>query len=166
MNPCPCGNYGSKTVPCRCSGTQISKYLSRLSGPFLDRVDIQIEMGPITYDEFSGGADEECSADVKARVNAARMLQNARYTNENIFCNTQLSATQIKKYCQMDMNAQQLLKKAYEAFGFSARAMSRAIKVARTIADLAGEIEISARHMAEAVQFRTLDRKYWGNKYE
>ncbi|MEZ4357604.1 MAG: YifB family Mg chelatase-like AAA ATPase [Eubacteriales bacterium] len=166
MNPCPCGNFGSPTNECRCTPVQIKNYLNRLSGPFLDRIDIQMEMGPITYKEFKKDGNEESSVEVKKRVDTARKVQNERYIKDGIYCNSQLNSELLKKYCVLDSGADMILEKASNTFNFSARTMTRLIKVSRTIADLNGEKNITAKHIAEAIQFRTLDRKYWGNYYE
>ena len=125
-----------------------------------------MEMGPITYEEFRSESNEETSKDVKVRVDTARKIQNERYINDGIYCNSQLNSDLLKKYCVLDSSANMMLEKASNAFNFSARTMTRLIKVSRTIADINGEKDITAKHIAEAIQFRTLDRKYWGNYYE
>ena len=166
MNPCPCGNFGNPQKECRCTPIQIRNYVNRISGPFLDRIDMHLEMGPITYAEFSGEEACETSAQIKTRVDEARKRQLKRYQSEKIYCNAQLNGQQIKEYCNLQKEPKAMLDKAYSVFSYSARALSRIIKVARTIADLEHASEIEARHIAEAIQYRTMDRKYWGNYYE
>lgn len=165
MNPCKCGYYGHPTKKCTCSPTDIRRYLARVSGPLLDRIDIQVEMPSLSYAEIAGDSSEtevETSADIRARVNAARDFAHKRYTGEqNLFCNANLTSTQIRKYCKLEPAAEQLLKKAFDRLGLSARGYDRILRVARTIADLAGSEVIGAAHIAEAIQFRSLDRKYW-----
>lgn len=164
MNPCKCGYYGHPTKKCTCTPNDIRRYLSRVSGPLLDRIDIQVEMPSLSYQEIAGGADTpaESSAEIRARVNKARKIALARYEKENsLYCNASLSPTQIRKYCKMDTAAADILKKAFDRLGLSARGYDRILRVARTIADLAGSEEIRAPHIAEAIQFRSLDRKYF-----
>ena len=166
MNPCPCGYFGSPDRKCKCSPSQISSYINKISGPFLDRMDLNVEMSNIKYDEMTSRAPGEKSADVKIRVNAARQLQLARYKDLPIHCNAQMSATSIKKYVKPDMKAQAFLKNVFEKLKLSPRSYVRILMVSRTIADLAGSEDILLEHIAEAVQYRTLDRKYWGTAYE
>ena len=166
MNPCPCGNFGNTQKECRCTPIQIRNYINRISGPFLDRIDMHLEMGPITYEEFSGEETSETSVHIKERVNQARKWQLKRYAEDKLYCNSQLAAQQIKKHCALNKESKAMLDKAYTVFNYSARALTRITKVARTIADLENEPDILARHIAEAIQYRTLDRKYWGNYYE
>ena len=163
MNPCKCGYYGHPTKPCTCTQKDIKKYLSRISGPLLDRIDIQIEMPSLTYSEVSeSSSSAETSAQIAVRVNAARAFAAKRYADEkNLFCNSQLSSAQIRKYCKMDDGARDILKKAFDRLGLSARGYDRILRVARTIADLAESNIIKAPHIAEAIQFRSLDRKYF-----
>ena len=164
MNPCPCGNYGSKTKECRCSAMQIEKYRGRISSPLLDRLDIHVEMNEVNYDDLISKQEGESSASVKERVNAARMRQRARYRDEGILFNAQLNTPLMRKYCRMDEDAEALLHAAYDKLKLSARAYTRVIKVARTIADIAGEERIRKPHVLEAVQYRGLDEKYWGSR--
>ncbi len=165
MNPCKCGYYGHPTKKCTCSQNDIRRYLSRISGPLLDRIDIQVEMPSLSYEEIAGEATSapiETSADIRARVNAARAFAHKRYAEEKaLFCNSSLSSTQIRKYCKLEPAAADLLKKAFDKLGLSARGYDRILRVARTIADLAESENIGASHIAEAIQFRSLDRKYW-----
>jgi magnesium chelatase family protein len=162
MNPCPCGNYGSRTAQCRCTPHQIRQYLNKISGPLLDRIDLHIEVESIPADELASPGQEEESASVRARVEAARSVQRARYEGQGIACNARLDARTLGPNCPMTREAKKLLRDASEAMGFSNRAYTRVVKVARTIADLAGSGEIEQAHIAEAVQYRALDRKYWG----
>ena len=162
MNPCPCGNYGSRTAQCRCTPHQIRQYLNKISGPLLDRIDLHIEVESIPADELASPGAEEESAAVRARVEAARTVQRDRFVGQGIACNARLDARTLGPNCPMTVEAKRLLRDASEAMGFSNRAYTRVVKVARTIADLAGGGEIEQAHIAEAVQYRALDRKYWG----
>ena len=161
MNPCPCGNYGSKTQVCRCSPNQIHKYLSKLSGPIMDRIDLHVEVDSISYDDLSSKKEEECSANIKARVNEARQIQLERFKNDSNYCNAKMNVVQSKKYCKLEPQAQELMKNAFDKLKMSARAHDRILKVARTIADLDNSEIIKVNHIAEAITYRSLDRKYW-----
>lgn len=162
MNPCPCGNFGSRDKECRCTPAQIQRYLGKISGPLLDRIDIHIEMEPVTYQEISGTSiAEEPAAEVKKRVQQAREIQNIRFAKEKIFSNSQLDNRLLNRYCIVDAKAGELLKQAFERLSLSARAYTRILKVARTIADLEQSEAILPQHIAEAIQYRSLDRKYW-----
>ena len=164
MNPCRCGYFGHPTRKCTCSQTSIRSYLAKISGPMLDRFDIQIELPSLTYEEISEqDTSAETSADVRQRVIAARGRAAERMKNEkNIYCNAQMDAGQIHRYCTLDDTARELLRAAYDNLGLSARGYDRLLRVARTIADLDGADIIGAAHVAEAVQLRSLDKKYWG----
>ena len=161
MNPCPCGYYGSTEKECSCTLDQVTKYMNRISGPLLDRIDIHIEVHPIKFDELSSKKEPESSEKIKTRVNNARKIQNERYKNDNIHSNSELTTELLKKYCQLDDDSTMLLKNAFEKLGFSARAHDKVIKLARTIADLESSENIKANHIAEAIQYRNLDRKYF-----
>ena len=160
MNPCPCGNYGSRTQTCRCTAAQIHSYLSKLSGPLLDRIDLMIEVDGVEYAELRGGGASESSAAVRERVERARAVQRERFAGRGIATNSQMGAADIAKWCAVDENGERLLKKAFEKMGLTARATTRILKVARTIADLAGAENILPVHLAEAIQYRNTERKY------
>ena len=161
MNPCPCGYFGHPKRPCTCSQSTVSKYLSRVSGPLLDRLDIHIEVPPVEFEELSSNGQAETSASIKKRVNKAREIQNMRYKDKNISCNARIPSSILHEICKMDDSALSLLKMAFDKMSLSARAYDRVLKVARTIADLDSSEVIKAIHIAEAVQYRSLDRKYW-----
>ena len=161
MNPCPCGNYGSRTQPCHCTQAEIRRYLNRVSGPLLDRVDMRIEVETIDADRIADLDTEEPSAAIRARVERTRQIQRQRYAGETIRCNANLDARTINRFCPMEPQARQVLKMASEQMGFSNRAYSRVLKVARTIADLADSEIIAQSHIAEALRYRASDKKYW-----
>ncbi|MBO5326796.1 MAG: YifB family Mg chelatase-like AAA ATPase [Clostridia bacterium] len=165
MNPCRCGYFGHPTKACTCSPNDVKRYVSRISGPLLDRIDIEVELPSLSYDELSAKeANAETSAQVRARVIRARAVAAERMASEKgIFCNAQLDAAGIRKYCTADSAATALLRGAYDSMGLSARGYDRIMRVARTVADLEGSEIIRAPHIAEAIQLRSLDRKYWGN---
>lgn len=160
MNPCPCGNYGSATAECTCSPSQIHRYLGKLSGPLLDRIDIHVEVDNVTYDELQTDDLAEDSATIRERVNRARAVQEARLGVSGKHTNSQMSPSDIKKYCKIDHQSTEMLRESFEKLNLSARAYNRILKVARTIADLDGSENITSRHIAESLQYRTLDRKY------
>ena len=163
MNPCPCGYYNHPTKQCTCKPGQVETYLSRISGPLLDRIDLHIETFPIPYEELATKKPGEKSAVVRERVVKARMIQVERFADvPGIHCNAQMTAKMIQKYCDLDAQCGQLLKNAMERLGLSARARDRILKVSRTIADLAGSEDIKPEHLAEAIQYRSLDRENWG----
>ncbi len=163
MNPCPCGFYGSKEKECTCSENAISKYMGKISGPLLDRIDIQIEVTPVKYQKLNNNSKEESSEEIKLRINKARKIQHERYLNDGIYSNSQLTPKLIEKYCKLDSQSKELLENAFKKLGLSARAYTRILKVSRTIADLAGSVNIQKAHIAEAIQYRSLDKKYWKN---
>lgn len=162
MNPCPCGNLGSRVKECRCTSTQIRRYLNRISGPLLDRIDMHIEVESIPAERLSSNLPEESSDSIRSRVEAAREIQRKRYEGDNILINAQLNARSLAKACQTTKEAHELLMLSCEKLNLSNRAYTRVLKVARTIADLEGADIIDVAHVSEAVQYRTLDRKYWG----
>lgn len=161
MNPCKCGYYGDASRACTCSPAEINRYRSRISGPLLDRIDIQVEVASVNYNDLSSLEQSESSAVIKERVDKARKLQMERYKDYNIYSNSQLTAGMLQKFCKLGEAENNLLKAAFENLGLSARAHSRILKVARTIADLENEEEIKVPHIAEAIQYRSLDRKYF-----
>lgn len=164
MNPCPCGYYNHPEKECVCSPGIRQKYLNKISGPLLDRIDIHIEVVPVPFDKLSGKEQLETSEKVRERVTKARMVQQERYAgSDGIHSNAQMSSKQIHKYCSLDEAGQQLIKTAMEKVGLSARAYDRILKVSRTIADLESSEKIETHHLAEAIQYRSLDRDNWGS---
>lgn len=161
MNPCPCGYYGSKKHNCRCTPSQIHKYLTKLSGPLMDRIDLHIEVDSVEYDDLKSKREEEHSATIKQRVDFARVVQNERFKTSKVHNNASMTHEQFKTYCVLDDESEKLLKTAFETLNLSARAHDRILKVARTIADLDGCENIKLEHIAEAIQYRSLDRKYF-----
>lgn len=163
MNPCPCGNYGSKTARCRCTPFQMERYRNRISGPLLDRIDLHIEMTEVAYDELASKQEGEPSSAIRERVENARRIQRERFRDDGILFNSQMGPSQLKKYCKLDGDAERLLEMSFTKLNLSARAYNRLIKVARTISDMSGDETISGAAIAEALQYRSLDSKYWGN---
>ncbi len=160
-NPCKCGNFLDSSKTCGCSPKQIKQYLGKLSGPLLDRIDIHIEVASVKYNDLVSTKEEEKSSAIRERVNRARKIQLERYKESKIFSNSQLSASLLTKYCKLDANCKALLKDAFEKLGLSARAHSRILKVSRTISDMDQSENIKLNHLAEAIQYRSLDRKFW-----
>ena len=163
MNPCPCGYYGSSYKQCTCTPILIKKYLGKISGPLLDRIDIQIEVERVNYDKLSNESKEESSSEIKQRVEKARLIQQKRDENENIFSNSELNHKQCEKYCKIDEESKELLKKAFTNLGLTSRAYLKILKVARTIADLECSKNIKKRHVSEAIQYRSLDKNFLKN---
>ncbi len=161
MNPCPCGYYEHPKKSCSCSENAIHKYLGRVSGPLLDRIDIHVEVPPVEYDDLTDYNEAEPSAKIKERVNKARLIQTQRFAGTSITCNARITADVFRQVCMADDKAQAVLRTAFDKLGLSARAYDRVLKVSRTIADLEGSEIIKADHVLEAVQYRTLDKKYW-----
>lgn len=161
MNPCPCGFFNDPSRECTCTPPVIQRYVSKISGPLLDRIDIHIDMPAVKYRELREDATGEGSDEIRARVIAARGRQLRRFQGEKVYCNSQLSSRQIQKYCGIPPEAEQLLESAMNRLGLSARAHDRILKVARTIADLDSAESISVTHISEAIQYRSLDRNYW-----
>ena len=162
MNPCPCGYYNHPAKECTCAPGAVRKYLAKISGPLLDRIDIHSEVIPVELDKLASSADSEPSSAIQARVVAARAVQNERFA-PGVHCNAQMPAPLLKKFCVLDDSCSKLLKMAMQRFGLSARAYDRIVKLARTIADLDRQPRIRAEHIAEAIQYRSLDREGWGN---
>lgn len=163
MNPCPCGNYNHPKIPCTCGQGLVQKYLNKVSGPLMDRIDIHVEVVPVTHEELASTKPVEKSEEIRKRVIKARAIQNKRFAEyERIHCNAQMSRKQVEQYCRISVEGEELLKRAMERLGLSARAYDRILKVARTIADLEESPEIEIEHLSEAINFRSLDRDNWG----
>ena len=161
MNPCPCGYFNDPIRQCTCSDAQLHRYRNKISGPLLDRFDIQLEVVPVSFQDLHQEKEEESSATIRKRVIAARTIQQNRFAGSNTIHNGGMSATQIQQFCQLDEKSSNFLEQAFNRLGLSARAHSRILKVARTIADLADSEQIQLSHLAEAIQYRTLDKKLW-----
>lgn len=161
MNPCPCGYYSDESHSCQCTPRQIKNYLSKISGPLLDRIDIHIEVKKTKIDDLQDAKEGESSDIIRKRVNEARNIQLERYKQEKIIFNSQLSANQIKKFCKLGKGEEAMMRHAFTNMNLSARAYHRIIKLARTIADIEQEETINEIHLGEALQYRNLDRKYW-----
>ena len=160
MNPCPCGYYGHPKRRCSCSPQAIQRYRSRISGPLLERFDLQVEVDPVSYEDLTTTEPIETSADIRKRVQAAREIQEKRFSGTSIFCNAQIPAGKLQQYCPMEETAERLVQDAFDRLGLSARSYDRLLKVGRTIADLAGSACILRRHMAAAIQYCSLSWKY------
>ena len=161
MNPCPCGYYGSRQRECRCTPQEIRRYLDRVSGPLLDRIDIQVEVDSVPVSDIRNDIQAESSIQVAERVSKAREIQKKRYRATRIHCNAQLDNSGIRKYCMMTPEAENLLHMAVDRMNLSMRAYHRVIRVARTLADLQAKQNIDSSEIAEAIQFRELDQKFW-----
>jgi magnesium chelatase family protein len=163
MNPCPCGYYNHPKKECHCSPAVIQKYMHKISGPLLDRIDMHIEVVPVLYSELRASKQEETSAIIANRVKNAREIQSHRFKNEaGIYTNAQMNRSQLKKYCSLTSDSEAILKMAMEKFQLSARAFDRIIKVSRSIADLDNSVNIQINHISEALQYRSLDKSNWG----
>jgi len=160
MNPCPCGYYTDPKKACTCNTTKIQNYMSKISGPLLDRIDIHVEIPAVKYGELTDLKDAESSSAIKARIEKGRAIQKERFKNDGIFSNARMNTRLMKKYCAFDDKAKALLKTAMTELGLSARAYDKILKVSRTIADLAESEIIQAGHIAETVQYRSLDRQF------
>ncbi|MEP6920873.1 MAG: ATP-binding protein, partial [bacterium] len=163
MNPCPCGFWNDPTRECRCTPLQIQRYVGRISGPLLDRIDIHVDVPAVKFRELRGdpAPDSETSAVIRDRVIQAREQQCKRLTSEKIFANAGMTPRMIRRYCRIDSDSEHMLERAMTRQGLSARAYDRILKVSRTIADLEGSEQIRSAHVAEAVGYRSLDRTYW-----
>ena len=160
LNPCPCGYLGDSIRTCTCTPYQAERYWSRLSGPLLDRIDLQVEVPRLSQDELLGVELAEPSGSIRVRVVAARERQTARFEGvSGVYCNAQMKTRQLREHCKLDADSQQMLRHAIQKLGLSGRSYDRVLKVARTISDLEGADDIQASHVAEAIQYRTLDRK-------
>ena len=162
MNPCPCGYYGDDTKECTCSMNQIQKYLSKISRPILDRIDIHIEVEPVKLEELRDKSESENSETIRNRVINAREIQRKRYKDEKIKCNGQMNNRMIRKYIHLDKELDLILEKAYDKYKFSARTINKILKLSRTVADLDDKENIEMNHLLEAIRYRTVDSKYWG----
>lgn len=163
MNPCPCGYYNHPTKPCVCSPSQVQKYLNKISGPLLDRIDIQVEITPVPFDELTNATPSESSVAIRERVLRARQIQQQRFADEpGVHSNAQMTPRLLQKYAQLDERGKNMLQNAMDRLNLSARAYDRILKVARTIADLDGSPDIQSAHIAEAIGYRSLDRESWG----
>jgi magnesium chelatase family protein len=161
LNPCPCGFFNDGRHECSCTPPQIARYLAKISGPLLDRIDLQVEVPALTPDEIATTAAGEPSSAIRARVEAARAIQRERFRRSSTRSNGEMTARQLRRFCELDTASRRLLETALSRLGLSARAYDRVLKVARTIADLAGREILEAGHIAEAVQYRALDRAYF-----
>jgi magnesium chelatase family protein len=163
MNPCPCGYFNDASRDCQCSIEMIQRYVSKISGPLMDRIDIHIDVPAVNYKELRSNSTPEDSATIRDRVLRAREVQLNRFAaaGERIYSNAQMGPRQIRMYCELSSDCERLLERAMQQQGLSARAHDRILKLARTIADLDGAAEIQSKHIAEGIQYRTLDRSYW-----
>ena len=165
MNPCPCGNYNNPKIACTCTQEMVQKYLNKISGPLMDRIDLHVEVAPLSTEELATAPTGESSAQIRERVVQARKIQEERFTDyPDIHCNAQMNTKLMRQYCAINHEGTELLKNAMDRLGLSARAYDRILKVARTIADLEGSANIETAHLSEAINFRSLDRDSWGRR--
>ena len=162
MNPCPCGHFPD-LARCRCTEGQITRYLQKISGPLLDRIDLCVEASPVTYGDIRGGGENEASGAIRARVEQAREIQKERFMEENIRCNGEMAGRHIRKYCVLGKEEETFMEEIFEKLALSARMHDRILKVARTTADLAGESKIRLLDLCEAVSYVKSREKFWGN---
>ncbi len=163
MNPCPCGFYNHPTIECTCQPGAVQRYLNKISGPLMDRIDLHVEVIPVNYNELSDKKKGESSKTIRERVIKARNIQEERFRNiPNIHCNAQMTTKMVNQYCKLNEECMETLKMAMKKLGLSARAYDRILKVSRTIADLDNSENIEIKHLAEAINFRSLDRENWG----
>ena len=163
MNPCECGYYGSDLKKCTCNMKAIRRYIGKISGPILDRIDMHIEVKPVEYEKLATSNKVETSKQIRERVNKARKIQLERYKELGIFSNAELDSNSLDTFCKLDKKSREIMEKAFERFGLSARAHDKILKIARTIADLDNSKDIQYKHIAEAIQYRSLDTKYFKN---
>lgn len=161
MNPCECGYYGSNLKKCTCNPRSIRRYVGKISGPLLDRIDLHIEVKPVEYEKLALRNKPESSEKIKERVNKARKIQFERYQGIGIFCNAELESNLLDEFCKLDKKSREIMEKAFEKYGLSARAHDKILKIARTIADLDNSKDIQYKHIAEAIQYRNLDKRYF-----
>ena len=161
MNPCECGYYGSDLKECTCNAKAIRRYVGKISGPMLDRIDLHIEVKPVEYEKLALRNKPESSKEIKERVDKARKIQLERYKGLGIFCNAELDSNLLEEFCKLDKKSRDIMEKAFEKFGLSARAHDKILKISRTIADLDNSKDIQYKHIAEAIQYRSLDTKYF-----
>jgi magnesium chelatase family protein len=161
MNPCPCGYLGDPRHACKCSAPQIERYMGRISGPLLDRIDLHIEIPAVPFEELSASADGTCSADMREQVKRVRQAQRQRFGAASVALNGCMSTRQLRRHCALDEDGKSLLRAAMDELGLSARAHDRILRVARTVADLEGSDDIQAEHVVEAISYHSLDRKLW-----
>lgn len=164
MNPCPCGYFGHPTHPCICTPKRVASYLNKVSGPLLDRIDLHVDVMPVNYEQLASTKKEESSAEIKKRVCFARQIQQKRFASTGITCNASIPPAMLAQVCPLSAQAERALRLVFEKLGLSGRAYDRILKVSRTIADLDNSEIIQLPHISEAVQYRSLDRKYWGHK--
>jgi magnesium chelatase family protein len=163
MNPCPCGYYNHPDKPCVCAPGAVTKYLNKISGPLLDRIDLHVEVTPVSFEELQQERPQEKSEDIRLRVEKAKGLQLERYANTKVNANSAMNSKQLEVHTKLNPEAKQILANAMERLGLSARAYDRIKKVSRTIADLEGSEDIQVQHVSEAIQYRSLDRESWGS---